>query len=183
MSELQAAVALIFVESSEEFLVVRRSSHPGDPWSYQMALPGGKRENKESLIETACRETFEECQIVLSQPVASLQPQVAGRFTNYTILVQPFLFILKEKPTVILDEKELSGFYWVDQTHFQNPNNHFDEKMSKNYPNLLFPTYEVEENLIWGFTYSVLVKFFNQNPINCLESQMLKLRNLEKITK
>lgn len=181
MNDMRAAVALVYVESTHEFLVVRRAAHPKDPWSYQMALPGGKRENRESLIETAQRETMEECQIALNQPVASLKPQIAGKYALYTIKVQPYLFILKDKPKIILDQRELSAYFWVNCDHFQDPDNHSYKVMSKNHPNLKFPVYKIAENYIWGFTYSVLVKHFNQNPLHCLSYQMSFIEDLENI--
>jgi 8-oxo-dGTP pyrophosphatase MutT (NUDIX family) len=179
METLKAAVSLIYLKSSCEFLVVRRSSHPQDPWSYQMALPGGKREQNESLIETAQRETYEECSIYLDQPVASLRPQMAGKFSKYTIKVQPYLFVLDTKPNIVLEKKELSAYYWIPIKHFQSPKHHSKKIMSKSHPNIEFPTYEVDKNHIWGFTYSVLVNHFNQKPKDCLKEQLIQISLLE----
>ncbi|MFL5552493.1 MAG: NUDIX domain-containing protein, partial [Gemmatimonadaceae bacterium] len=57
----KAAVALIFrvgEEGSVELLFIKRAEYPGDPWSGQIAFPGGREESGDgSLAETAIRET------------------------------------------------------------------------------------------------------------------------------
>jgi 8-oxo-dGTP pyrophosphatase MutT (NUDIX family) len=59
----RAAVALILREGTNglELLFIRRADHPQDPWSGQMAFPGGRAEpGEEDLKATAVRETAEE---------------------------------------------------------------------------------------------------------------------------
>ena len=69
----QAAVALILHEpdgSSPEILFIERAKREGDPWSGQMALPGGRRDTEDrDLQTTAARETFEEVGISLRTPL------------------------------------------------------------------------------------------------------------------
>ena len=50
-----------------EMLFVKRSVYPGDPWSGQVAFPGGKAEPDEAFTETAIRETQEEIGIDLNE--------------------------------------------------------------------------------------------------------------------
>ena len=50
-----------------EMLFVKRSVYPGDPWSGQVAFPGGKAEPDETFTETAIRETQEEIGIDLNE--------------------------------------------------------------------------------------------------------------------
>ena len=56
--DCMAAVALIW--NNNEFLLIKRADQEGDPWSGQMALPGGHREPGERCMDTAIRETKEE---------------------------------------------------------------------------------------------------------------------------
>src|SRR5512140_1637351 len=59
----EAAVALVLYagEDGLETLFIKRATRDGDPWSGQIALPGGKRhEGEDSLMTTAVRETQEE---------------------------------------------------------------------------------------------------------------------------
>jgi ADP-ribose pyrophosphatase len=60
----KAAVALIFrlgENDVPELLFIKRAEYEGDPWSGQIAFPGGRAEARDaSLAETAIRETREE---------------------------------------------------------------------------------------------------------------------------
>src|SRR5687768_9638137 len=65
----KAAVALIFrsgADGQPELLFIKRADYPGDPWSGQVAFPGGREEpGDSSLADTATRETREETGIDL----------------------------------------------------------------------------------------------------------------------
>ncbi|HEX5633524.1 MAG TPA: hypothetical protein VFX50_09855, partial [Gemmatimonadales bacterium] len=39
-----AAVAIVIAPDPDSILVLRRAERAGDPWSGQMALPGGRRD-------------------------------------------------------------------------------------------------------------------------------------------
>ena len=69
-NESHAAVAILIRERNDdlEFFLVKRAEVEGDPWSGDMAFPGGKRcQNDEDLSETAMRETLEETAIDLRE--------------------------------------------------------------------------------------------------------------------
>ena len=57
----RAAVALIFRAGESgmpELLFIRRADYPADPWSGQVAFPGGREESGDvNLANTAIRET------------------------------------------------------------------------------------------------------------------------------
>src|SRR5688500_11808432 len=59
----RAAVALVLRDGPQglELLFIRRAEHPLDPWSGQIAFPGGRAEPGDAdLRTTAIRETAEE---------------------------------------------------------------------------------------------------------------------------
>ena len=59
----RAAVALVLQAQEGELgvFMIRRSERDGDPWSGQMAFPGGRLEPEdESALDAARRETAEE---------------------------------------------------------------------------------------------------------------------------
>ena len=65
-----AAVAAVlrFGEKGPEVLFIERAVKEGDPWSGQMAFPGGRTELKDkSSLDTARRETLEEIGFDLNQ--------------------------------------------------------------------------------------------------------------------
>jgi 8-oxo-dGTP pyrophosphatase MutT (NUDIX family) len=65
----RAAVAIVLRGSGRDMdiLFIRRAEHPDDPWSGQMAFPGGRQESgDEDLIATATRETHEEVGLSLA---------------------------------------------------------------------------------------------------------------------
>src|SRR5207244_5573124 len=64
-----AAVALILLEGPQglETLLIRRAERADDPWSGQVALPGGRRDPADGdLLVTAIRETRAETGVDLS---------------------------------------------------------------------------------------------------------------------
>ncbi len=63
-AEIQAAVFVLLVERDEPNLLFIRRAERGDPWSGQIAFPGGRVEDQdENTRQTAYRETFEEVAI------------------------------------------------------------------------------------------------------------------------
>ena len=78
----EAAVALVLQPqvSGLRALFILRAKKEGDPWSGQMALPGGHREAIDAdLVETARRETQEEIGLDLNQAGRYL-----GRFDGHS---------------------------------------------------------------------------------------------------
>lgn len=110
-----AAVAILLHKLDDmEILLVKRRENPMDPWSGQVALPGGKWEPCDaSIISTLIREVHEEvgisidegCEIIGALPDAS-------PLSDPRIRVVPFLILVSRKPEVKLSE-ELSSYAWV----------------------------------------------------------------------
>ena len=64
-----AAVALVLLEGAQglEIILIKRAERGDDPWSGQIALPGGRYEVGDPDLEaTAVRETSEETGVDLS---------------------------------------------------------------------------------------------------------------------
>src|ERR1035437_8323829 len=73
----EAAVALILretVDGEVELLFIKRAARGDDPWSGQIALPGGRHQaSDQSLEDTAVRETLEEVGLEL-RPAKGFNP-------------------------------------------------------------------------------------------------------------
>jgi len=152
--EADAAVALLLrmVNQHLEALFVKRVDRPTDPWSGQMALPGGKREAKdENLRQTVIRETLEEtgidplhgCQIlgVLKTTTSAVKPEIR---------VLPVVILLEHQPLIKLNKKELERFVWIPIREL------FNHKGTVKFSLGEFPAYVVGNNIIWGMTYRIV---------------------------
>ena len=97
----EAAVALLLrapaaPAEAGSALLIRRAHFPGDPWSGQVALPGGRADAADrNLRATAIRETSEEIGVTLD-PAACLGmlPVVTPSHPGLPrVLVAPFVFL------------------------------------------------------------------------------------------
>ncbi len=151
-----AAVALLLKLVNREFkvLLVERTESSLDPWSGQMAFPGGKRDSKDAdIVDTVFRETFEETGIDLGQDCRLLGVLENVRSTvRPKLLVAPFVFLLEHEPTVVLNE-ELERFLWIALTRLR------ERVGTAKFPFGEVSAYLVERSVIWGLTYRILEKF------------------------
>jgi len=159
MQEANAAVAILLKPTKQDvnILLVKRVENPKDPWSGQMALPGGKREPKDrDLKETVLRETFEETGINLRDHCRFLgvTKPVRSRL-NPEMRILPFVFLLKHEPVIKLNREELERYYWIPI-----------KKLLRNESILKFgfktyPAFIIEDIKIWGLTFRILKNLFH----------------------
>src|SRR5437867_492237 len=81
---------------SPEILLIERAEREGDPWSGQIAFPGGRRQRGDrTLLDTAKRETKEEVGLSLSRNARLLGWLPARAPANRVEwVVVPFVFSL-----------------------------------------------------------------------------------------
>ena len=115
----RAAVALIFRAGdggAPELLFIKRADYPADPWSGQVAFPGGREETGDAnLADTAVRETREETGIDLRR-----DGTVIGRLDDLcpqttrlpAIIVRPYVVLLNRADTLLLSH-EVALAFWV----------------------------------------------------------------------
>ena len=158
---ITAAVALIHCRNSDSLLILRRSEHPDDPWSGHYALPGGRCEENETLLETAIRECQEECGLTLTQKdlCAQLPVETAGRHVGIETFVQPFLFEIEQELTLTLDFDEIDQYHWLPCQELRDKSKVQHGKISSQHPHYSFPYYQLHDRPLWGFTYKVIMDY------------------------
>lgn len=115
----RAAVAILVrlgEKDEPEVFFIQRAVYEGDPWSGQIAFPGGRAEVQDaSLVETAIRETFEETEIDLrdrAHLVGALDDLAPLSVHLPPIIVRPFVFLIPESPEIALSY-EVETAFWV----------------------------------------------------------------------
>ena len=162
------SVALRERQDDNEFeaLFIRRSVREDDPWSGQMAFPGGRfNDGDGTLKHTAIRETQEEIGLDLTAfgdylgALRSLEPMRSTPPRN--IVIEPHFFLVRETPALTLDEREVAEAMWLPLNPMLSGETHtateyfFDGRTHR------FPSFETPgEEPIWGLTYRILETLF-----------------------
>lgn len=165
----RAAVALVVVPDPDAVLLIRRAERPGDPWSGQMGLPGGRSGPSDAdLLQTAIRETREEVGISLSPSgLAGALDDVAPRSPHLPpLMVRPFLFLLPHRPAVVPNH-EVADHLWVGWESLIHPESYRPFSIRLGDAIRDFPAYHVSPVPIWGMTERILaplVAFLATDP-------------------
>ncbi len=159
----RAAVALVLRDGDPgiELLFIRRAEHPSDPWSGQMAFPGGRAEPGDAdLAATAIRETEEEIGIDLAraaEPVGALdEVRAMARMRPMELTIQPFVFRLRGTADVRLSA-EVRSVHWLSLRAILGAELRSTMDYEHAGESLRFPCVRVDEVVIWGLTYRMLL--------------------------
>jgi 8-oxo-dGTP pyrophosphatase MutT (NUDIX family) len=155
----RAAVAIILREGAEglEALFIRRAEHPRDPWSGQVAFPGGRSEpGDEDLEATARRETLEEIGLDLATDAELLGPldevRAMARLRPMDLSIMPFVFRLRRAvPTTL--SPEVTSLHWLPLRALLDPAAASTTEYVHEATTLRFPSLDVGGLVIWGLTY------------------------------
>ena len=161
-----AAVALVVVEGADgaEVLLIRRAVRAGDPWSGQVALPGGRREPRDrDLLATAIRETREETGIDLrrGEPLAVLDDLAPVTAVLPPVVVRPFVFGLSRRPALRPND-EVQHAFWVPLDRLAEPGVRREVTLTVRGAERTLPAYVVGEETIWGMTERILTPFLER---------------------
>jgi 8-oxo-dGTP pyrophosphatase MutT (NUDIX family) len=149
-----AAVAILVRPTPDdlEFFLVKRAEVPGDPWSGDMAFPGGKKTpGDRSLLDTVAREVREETGIDLKGSSAAGFMKPIFSSVRTTMCVQPIIYRLDEVPDVRLND-ELTRYLWVPLTALR------DSRSQATVKGWEEPVFKVGGEVVWGLTYTMLEK-------------------------
>ena len=158
-----AAVSMILHPTSDgvEALFIKRAERAGDPWSGQVAFPGGRREPTDTdLLATAIRETHEEVGVELTGAMLlgaldDLQPRTP---TLPPVIVRPFVFAVADRPPLVVDE-EVQRAFWIPFRRLAEPGLYRDVTITIKGQQRTFPAYNLGDDVIWGMTERILTPF------------------------
>lgn len=158
-----AAVAIILLEQPEglEALFIKRAARIGDPWSGQVAFPGGRHDPADSdLLDTAVRETREETGVELAEAerlgvLDDLYPRIP---TLPPVLVRPFVFALPARRRLVASD-EVERAFWVSLARLGLPGVRREVKLQVRGVLRVFPAYDLGDEVIWGMTERILSPF------------------------
>ena len=153
-----AVLILLFpFEDEIQFFLTKRTEdvehHKG-----QISLPGGIRENNESLNETALRETKEEVGIDSTKII------ISGSLTPFFIpvtgyIVHPFIGWCKEKPSTKIHYVEVNQLFSVSITELMDEKILQTEQWNIRGYDAIVPYYNFGKCKVWGATAAILSEF------------------------
>ncbi len=163
----EAAVALVLQPqvSGLRALFILRARKEGDPWSGQMALPGGHRETYDTdLVETARRETHEEIGLDLNQAgryLGTLPGIRANPRAGFDLVVTPQVFALEDQAVPLRPNEEVAEVLWGNLDDMMTGRTLTDARFPEFQREGTFPGYQVGRQVVWGLTFRMMNDFFD----------------------
>lgn len=163
----RAAVALILQLREGELgvIMIRRAEHEGDPWSGQMAFPGGRLEPEDANgLAAARRETEEEIGLHLGT-----QEPCIGRLSELNavnkrfrggLVISPFVFHL-QRGVNFHPNQEVAEVVWVPLEFLLDTDNRETMVWERSGVKLRLPCYFFEGRRIWGLSLRMLDELMN----------------------
>jgi 8-oxo-dGTP pyrophosphatase MutT (NUDIX family) len=164
----RAAVALMLrlgAQANEpEIFFIQRAQYETDPWSGQVAFPGGREESgDDSLAHTAIRETLEEtgldigkCGEVIGQ-LDDLRPRVVRL---PAVIVRPFVVLVGSHPEPVLSD-EVAASFWVPLESLNDDTGWRDTVVTAGGLEFTRRAFHHGEFVVWGMTERILSDFLS----------------------
>lgn len=160
----RAAVAITFrigAGGEPELLFIKRAEYEGDPWSGQIAFPGGRREAQDSsLEETAIRETREETglDIAASGRIIGALDEVQPQSVRLPeLVVAPFVAVVDKVPPLTL-AGEVASAFWVPLESLHAGDSWRDTEVSGRGYRMTKRAFHHEGHVIWGLTERIIAQ-------------------------
>ncbi|MGI0092160.1 MAG: NUDIX hydrolase [Nitrososphaerales archaeon] len=163
-----AAVCLILKPDSTlgqvSALLVRRRISETDPWSGQMAFPGGRTSRRDQgIMKTAVREVLEETGIDLTkcEMLGTLDDLIPT--SNRSLRVTPFVALAPESTVVSVDGHEIVDYVWIPIAFFVDKNNSATYDVQRSEMSIsvrCFPY--LGTHIVWGMTLRMIEDFITK---------------------
>lgn len=160
---VNAAVSIVLRNSSDrtEFLLIQRAKHENDPWSGQMAFPGGKHEASDQHYQhTAMRETHEEVGLKLTDnDFVGQIDDIYGIKANGSLSVHIACYVFKiDRDVNLIPNHEVADLVWLPLSFLQSPKNaheyYHPHDTSLKMPAILIN--QQKEQILWGLSLRML---------------------------
>jgi 8-oxo-dGTP pyrophosphatase MutT (NUDIX family) len=160
----RAAVAIVLRDGAAglDVLFIRRAEHPRDPWSGQMAFPGGRFEPQDGdLKDTAIRETAEEIALDLGKAEylgALDEVRAMARLRPMDLTILPFVFYVHDHAGIVPGD-EVKSVHWLPLASLLSAESRASFEYRHDGKVTSFPSLELQGLVIWGLTYRMLLGF------------------------
>jgi len=150
-------------ERGMELLFIRRAEDPRDPWSGQIAFPGGRAEpGDDHLQATAVRETLEETRLDLVSAGEYLgaldEVQAMARMQRMDLAIAPFVYRLTRSADASAGH-EVGSVHWLRVEDLLDDRARSTMEYGPEGAAHLFPCLRVDGLVIWGLTFRIFGDF------------------------
>lgn len=159
----RAAVAMILrqVGDDPEMLFIERAAHERDPWSGNLAFPGGKVEPGEEPRQAAERETGEEIGLELANA------RYLGRLAEITgarlpVRVSCFVYGIEGSSLEALLSDEVKDLFWVGLEELMAAERRVTVAVRFDDQEFDVPAIRLPQDgkpVLWGLTYRLTMEF------------------------
>jgi len=158
-----AAVAMILAEGPRglQVLLLERAADERDPWSGNLAFPGGRVESGETLRQAAERETREEAAIDLTaaRHLGRLADCVGA---HLPVRIACFAYGFGDTPPAVTINHESRDAFWANLADLADPKRHITTEVHFRGGSLAVPAIclpQPDKPVLWGITYRLLMQF------------------------
>ena len=157
-----AAVAAVVRDGVEgaELLFIRRAEDEHDPWSGQMAFPGGRQDPGDPTpLAAAIRETREELDLDLEHGGVCLgrmsDVAAVSRGRPLSLVIIPFVFEVRGDPSFDPNH-EVAEVLWVSLDYLADHDNRSTVDWKLGSMTIPLPCYRYHDRVIWGLTFGMV---------------------------
>lgn len=157
-----AGVSMIVRDrTAPSVLLIKRADHAGDPWSGQIAFPGGKMQpGDRTARDTAIRETLEEVGVDLNRTANFLGYGKVSTTHTGAMDVVPSVFELKGG-VEIRTNQEVASYRWVDLEDLLSPAARSTYRLSFQGRPVDMPAFVAGDYVVWGLTHRILTSMLD----------------------